>query len=73
MRLYVLPVLIGFLAGLVLDLSVTRFVLDLVLFCSVVGTTAGVLLMAHYQSPRKKLSSRIQSKVSKSRKNAKSR
>ncbi len=58
MRFYVLPVLIGFLAGIVLDLSVTRFVLDLVLFCSVVGTTAVVLLMAHYQSPRKKVSSR---------------
>ncbi len=69
MKLSLLPILIGFLSGLALDLTLTRFLLDLVLFSTVLITVAAALLMAHHhQTPRKKLQSRSQSKVSKSRK-----
>lgn len=66
MKFSLLPILIGFLSGLALDLTLSRFMLDIALFCTVLVTVAVALLMAHHHSPRKK--SRSQSKVVKFRK-----
>lgn len=50
----ILPVLIGFLSGLTLDIVMSRFVLDLVLFGTVLSTALVALAIAHYHKPQKK-------------------
>jgi hypothetical protein len=50
----ILPVLIGFLSGLALDIILSRFVLDLVLFGTVLVTAMAALAIAHYHKPCKK-------------------
>jgi len=59
----ILPVLIGFLAGLTLDIILSRFALDLVLFGTVLATALVALAIAHYHNPRKKKTPRRKSRL----------
>lgn len=66
-----LPILVSFLAGIALDMSLSRIVMDIVFIVAMVVTALVLTLIA--RRPRKKNIPRRKSRVVKSRKVATSR
>lgn len=64
-----LPILVSFLAGIALDMSLSRIVMDIVFIVAMVVTALVLTLIA--RRPHKKNIPRRQSRVAKSRKVAK--
>ena len=67
-----LPMLVCFLSGIALDMSLSRITMDIIFIAGMVAIALVLTLIAR-KTPKKKLSSRSQSKVVNSRKAAKSR
>jgi hypothetical protein len=75
MKLYMLPpMLVCFMAGIALDMTLSRVVIDVLFIAAMAGTIIASALIMRYPRPRKKnIPRRSSLRVVKSRKVAKSR
>ena len=72
MKLYILPlILVCFMAGMALDMTLSRVVIDVLFIAAMAGMIVTSFLIMRYPRPAKKSIPRSQPKVVKSRKTAK--